>query len=1187
MTGASSWRVREADPRARYPVPVAKRTPPLPLLPDRYKAIRFIGEGATGEVFLARDQAWEADVAFKVVRKNLAVHRRFRARFAREVALSARVVHPHLVPVHDSGVLADGRPFVAMAHAERGNLKDLLHQGFQIRELLRLSEQVCRALAALHARRLVHQDLKPENVLLHTDADGNLASWVADLGVADELHSLTRDARRVGGTPIYMAPEQLQGKAQEFGPWTDLYALGLMLYEGLSGRRPHEATGRKQLLELRQHPPPPLIPLAGAEIPDELHDLVLSLLDPEPRQRFDRAADVRRRLRAARALLPAGDTVSVTSVSQTTELETTDPVAKALAGRRLDQSGALRWNRVPPKTLPETPPTWLPPNVATASLRLFALREVPLVGRDEELQAIWDVAGEVMAKRRPRVVLVVGAGGSGRTALVETACRMLDEGAWMEVVRLRYRHPPGPDDGYVGAVREILAPWNDTRDELQMRLARWVARDRETKLVTAMREAVLLARWCGFLRPGERRPNAAMGLHFLYQHLHRRGWRGGSCLVMDDAHLAEEPGDGLDMAEALLDGAVGERPVLVLATLTREALQTDVELAEKVEGLVDRGALRVDLDRLGKDRVHQVLSETLFLDPALAEDIARRIEGYPLHAGMLLRTWAARGYLEPDEQARFRLKNGIDLRRILPRDLDELYALRLQAAVEATEHPKESAMALAAVALAGQAPPFEIVRDVSETGLDSLLATGLLRQEAGLLRFEQGALEDTARTLAEALPEVAEIHGRLADAWRRLGERTGADVDMPLGQHRLESGQSAASVGPLLRALRTLLEQGRFALANRAADLAITAADLAATADNPLLARRMEARRLKGLALLELDDPEGAARIAEEAGHLGWGERLTRTRLTVLRARAYVELDRADQARALLSTAHASFWAMRDKDGLAEVALRRADQARGDNRIYAAEESYDEVLQSRPLEDPRVAQALSAMVTIRLSQGRPEDAWPYVTQLAEAAALTGDTRTSARANFAAGSVRLAQGRHDEAERLFLTAQANAATSGDLRMQVNAVNYLGEVARYRGDNATARSHYTRYVRLAKAARWPLAEAVGRVNLALIELSDGSWSRADMHAARAGQSMARQPRSWVWVYVSIVRAACAAAQGDEPRARQWWELSLARGLKTLRSGDLWGPVQALARQAEGHGWDELENAAWEQLAMIRRS
>jgi serine/threonine protein kinase len=277
--------------------------PPLPRLPERYRVESLLGEGATGAVYATWDRLLGIDVAVKVVRRNLAVHRRFRARFAREVAMTARIGHPHLVPIFDHGKTLDNQPFVVMAYANAGSLTELLSGGVQFQEVAQIFDEVLSALATLHARGFVHQDLKPPNVLLYRDqestSDDRLHAWVSDLGEAHSLSVLAHDPRGVGGTPAYMAPEQLAGKPQEMGPWTDLYAVGLMLWEAICGSPTHSAQGRRGLLEERSCSPGIPTFADGTPIPGALEEILENLLDPEPRQRYDRAADVRRALERA------------------------------------------------------------------------------------------------------------------------------------------------------------------------------------------------------------------------------------------------------------------------------------------------------------------------------------------------------------------------------------------------------------------------------------------------------------------------------------------------------------------------------------------------------------------------------------------------------------------------------------------------------------------------------------------------------------------------------------------------------------------------------------------------------------------------------------------------------------------------------------------------------------------------
>lgn len=598
----------------------------LPALPARYRPTRPIGTGATGVVWHAYDDVLDTDVAVKVVKSNLAMHRRFRARFAREVAIGARIVHPHVVPVHDSGYLPGGEPFVALGYAMGGSLADLLKLRPAIADVLRLMDEVLDALSAIHGLLLVHQDLKPSNVLLYAGNDGTVHAWVADLGVADALAELNRDRKVISGTPGYMAPEQLTGRTQDLGPWTDLYAVGLMLHETLTGERPHAGEGRQDLLEARLRPPPPIPTGPDSPVPVALSELVATLLDPEPRQRFDRAVDVRRALRDAVRGSSFRERVRGVSGNVTSSLSTAPvlvtgeyPLSVPTPTGRIPE-GVPRWNRVAPDPIPPHPPPeygWEAP--ARSSLELFALREVPLVARERERQVLWDAAREVVALTAPRVVLVVGEAGSGKSRLVSSVATALDSGGWLEAVRLRYHSPAGVDDGYRGAVRDLLVPWNDSREGMEARLARWIARDRQVIPTSVRDEAAILTRWCGYLSEGELPVTDAVGLAYLYRHLDARGWRGGSCLVIEDAHHARADGDGLSIAEALLDKTIGERPVLVLVTLSAESLARDGGLRRKVEGLQERGARRIGLRRLNLTETRKVVQESLLLEPELSD----------------------------------------------------------------------------------------------------------------------------------------------------------------------------------------------------------------------------------------------------------------------------------------------------------------------------------------------------------------------------------------------------------------------------------------------------------------------------------------------------------------------------------------------------------------------------------------
>jgi hypothetical protein len=175
---------------------------------------------------------------------------------------------------------------------------------------------------------------------------------------------------------------------------------------------------------------------------------------------------------------------------------------------------------------------------------------------------------------------------------------------------------------------------------------------------------------------------------------------------------------------------------------------------------------------------------------------------------------------------------------------------------------------------------------------------------------------------------------------------------------------------------------------------------------------------------------------------------------------------------------------------------------------------------------------------------------------------------------------------ERAQESFQTARGIAATSGDYRMQLNCLNNLGEVCRFKDRPDEARALYARYTRMARLRGYEVLQAVGHLNMALLDLGARSFPDADREANSAAEALATQPRHWVWVYVGLVRAACAAKRGDQRAASQWWNLATERGLTDLRSADLWIPLMVLNSEAHSLGWTELEQNARSALLVIQQ-
>ncbi|MET1010787.1 MAG: serine/threonine-protein kinase [Actinomycetota bacterium] len=211
-------------------------TEQIETISDRYRLGDRLGAGGMGEVFVAHDLRLDREVALKLLRADLAQQHGMRERVVAEARLAARLTHPNVVGVLDTGE-QDGRPFVVMERMSGRTLRDELADGPMPPERVRdVGLQVLRALAAAHELGIVHRDVKPGNIL-----DAGVGTWkVADFGIAKWVHAeetLTGTGELLG-SPSYLAPERIDG--HQAGPASDLYAVGVLLYEALTGRKPFE-----------------------------------------------------------------------------------------------------------------------------------------------------------------------------------------------------------------------------------------------------------------------------------------------------------------------------------------------------------------------------------------------------------------------------------------------------------------------------------------------------------------------------------------------------------------------------------------------------------------------------------------------------------------------------------------------------------------------------------------------------------------------------------------------------------------------------------------------------------------------------------------------------------------------------------------------------------------------------------
>ncbi len=257
---------------------------------ERYEEMGLIGEGGMGEVRRVWDNALHRSVAMKVLRRELAERDDLVQRFVEEAQATAQLEHPGIMPVYDVGRLPDGRPYFTMKEIRGRSLLDVieeLHQesdggwgttvtGWTFPRLIGVFQQVCEAVAFAHARGVLHRDLKPTNVMVGAFGEVVVMDWglakiagaVSGTGLGQQVVTVrsrggtyvTRMGS-VAGTPNYMPPEQARGEHGLIGPWSDVYALGAILYEILADRAPYDGDDLDAVVaKVLAAPPPPPFP---------------------------------------------------------------------------------------------------------------------------------------------------------------------------------------------------------------------------------------------------------------------------------------------------------------------------------------------------------------------------------------------------------------------------------------------------------------------------------------------------------------------------------------------------------------------------------------------------------------------------------------------------------------------------------------------------------------------------------------------------------------------------------------------------------------------------------------------------------------------------------------------------------------------------------------------------------------
>jgi len=300
-------------------------------LSRRFRIVRRLGAGGMGSVFLAEQLGLgNRPVALKVLLRKLLDDPEFLLRFQNEAASTARIRHPNVVTIHESGQSDDGSPYIAMEYLEGETLRQILKRrgALPVAECAEILQQVARGLNSAHKLGILHRDLKPDNIFVTRAEEGEILVKIVDFGLAKMRESATHTLTgTMLGTPAYMSPEQCLGmKSEELDARSDLYALGIIVYEMLTGRVPfHSDTPIGYVHKHIMETPPPLRAVAPSlAAPPQLETVVMKALAKERDKRQASVQELSREFSAAAVPQSAG-TATPSGATQVVERPTTHP----------------------------------------------------------------------------------------------------------------------------------------------------------------------------------------------------------------------------------------------------------------------------------------------------------------------------------------------------------------------------------------------------------------------------------------------------------------------------------------------------------------------------------------------------------------------------------------------------------------------------------------------------------------------------------------------------------------------------------------------------------------------------------------------------------------------------------------------------------------------------------------------
>ena len=1122
-----------------------------------FEVLEPIGEGGMGAVYRGRHVRDGTETALKLMLTEQAREPKYRREFQREVQALARLNHPGIATVYDYGTLGEeaaeagpeafvaGTPWMAMELVDGRTFEEVAGRwGWE--ETVSGLLQLLDALAHAHARDVLHRDLKPSNILIPTDGS---SLTVVDFGIAAVFEDPNRDGvpdspDRIKGTPKYMAPEQILGEWRDQGPWTDLYAVGCMVWWFLCGEPRFDGGSTTEVLQAHLDRWPaefrPRFP-----VPDEIEAWLERLLVRDPHRRFRRAADAAWMLveltsrPAPVPERPEGDGTlpeeahtlrarpTLGTLSETDlDLGATIPDVPEASQEISREIAAPEVAELPTRP-PPIPPNWQRTRVpvaeplSNAGLELFGLRRLSVVDREGERDLLWAQLRETANSEDPAAVLLHGEAGSGKSKLADWLTRRADELGVARGIRADHSRSGGPSEGLEAMLvrhfrleglseSEAVVRFTDRLEALGM--------ERQTALYDAH----------GILAETELSGAGSSASGFQGPHEHhvaiRRILRAMASerpliLWLDDIPWGRRTAR---FVEFLFDEPTDDPlPILVVMTGRQMVFDQHPEVAERVETAVDgpRGQ-RLEIERLDREDHREMVRRLLGFSETLVDEIVDRTEGHPLFAIQLVTDWLERGALEEGEEG-FELAD--DAEAAMPDNLRQLWERRVDWTL--ARLPETRADALRRMLELGAALGRRI--DLREwriagrkCGVDvpvafieeTLVRDGLVEPDPDGGRFVHRLLVDSLRHRARREDRWARYNRICAQTIDELSSDDNADANVRIARFWVEAGDRERALGPLLRAARRQAEFGDYEreaeLIERRREILDT---LELTAEDR---RRIENRVRRAWSLMHRGNHEEAAGVAagvvQVARQAGWPRLEAEARLVtagVLHFRGDI-----DQSIAHLDRAQHLFREQGERDKFAECLRMRGMNAQHAQRLDRASTAFERAR--------RQFEELGDQLGVLKCDERL--LWLHIRQ---------DDLATAD-DFGRDLLQRAE-RHN-----LLSVQLGTSTA------------LGEAAKYRERWEEAVEHFRRAEHLAETTGHRRNGTLMAINRAMVEAADGNFERSARQLVDLEERVVDLGMERYRSVLHIVSMVCAAGRG------RWeeWEANRARVERDLEAHEM---------------------------------